>query len=155
MEFQPIARSLAEHPLVNGMSGAHLDFLSGCARNERLSAGHYLFREGQPADSLYLVRSGKIALEIHDPARGALVVESLGQGDAIGWTTLVPPYRWGVDARAIEPSVLLAIDGKCLRSKLEADHEFGYAFTLRLLHEVHQRLERARLQVLDVYGSRP
>lgn len=155
MEKESLARSLAQHSLVAGMLDAHVDFLSGCARNLRLPEGEFLFREGQRADELYLIRSGKVALEIHDGARGTTVAETVGGGDALGWSTLFPPYRWGLDARGIEPALLFAIDGACLRDKLEADHDFGYAFTRRLLNEVHRRLQRARLQALDVYRTAP
>ncbi|MRG93724.1 cyclic nucleotide-binding domain-containing protein [Polyangium spumosum] len=155
METESLARSLAEQPLVAGMLDAHVEFLSGCAQNVRLSAGKFLFREGQRADNLYLIRSGKIALESHDGGRGTLVVETVGAGDALGWSTLFPPYRWGLDARVVEPALVFAIDGTCLRSKLDADHSFGYAFTRRLLNEVHSRLQRARLQTLDVYRAAP
>ena len=154
METQTLARSLAQHPLVAGMLDSHVEFLTGCAKNVRLQEGRFLFREGQFADELYLVRSGKIALEIDDGGRGTVVIETLGDGDAIGWSTLFPPYRWAVDARALSSAALLAVDGACLRAKLEADHSFGYAFTRRLLHEVHQRLDRARLAALDVYRTR-
>lgn len=155
MEIHSLARALQEHSLVKDMLESHVEFLSGCTKNVRIPAGRFLFREGAAADEMYLVRSGKIALEIHDGARGTVVLETIGADDALGWAALNPPYRWSVDARAIEPSVLFAIDSTCVRRKLEADHSFGYAFTKRLMNEIHERLERVRLQALDVYRVRP
>jgi len=154
METHSLARSLKEHSVVKGLADEHVEFLSGCVKNVRVEAGRFLFREGQSADELYLVRSGKVALEIQDGGRGTRVLETLGPDDAIGWSTLFPPYRWPADAHVLETANVFAIDGACLRTKLENDHGFGYAFTRRLLFEVHERLERVRLQVLDVYGSR-
>ena len=154
MEKQSLARSLKEHSLVHGLLDGHIEFLSGCARNMRITAGRFLFREGNAADELYLVRSGKIALEVHDGARGPVVLETVGENDALGWAALNPPYRWSLDARAVEPTLLFAINGVCLRQKLEADHSFGYVFTKRLMNEIHERLERVRLQALDVYRVR-
>jgi CRP/FNR family transcriptional regulator, cyclic AMP receptor protein len=104
---------------------------------------------------LYLVRSGKIALEVHDGSRGTVVFETIGADDTLGWAALNPPYRWSLDARAVEPTLLFSIDGACLRQKLDADHSFGYAFTKRMMNEIHERLERVRLQALDVYRVRP
>jgi CRP-like cAMP-binding protein len=121
----------------------------------RIAAGRFLFREGAHADELYLVRSGKIVLEVHDGSRGTFVLESIGADDTLGWAALNPPYRWNVDARAVEPTLLFAIDSVCVRKKLEADHSFGYAFTKRLMNEIHDRLERVRLQALDIYRDRP
>ena len=151
METESLARSLKEHSLVKGLADSHVDFLSGCTKNVRVAAGRFLFREGAAADQLYLVRSGQIALEAHDGARGIVVLETIGGDDALGWAALNPPYRWSLDARAVEPTLLFAIDSACLRQKLESDHSFGYAFTKRLMNEIHERLERIRLQALDVY----
>jgi CRP/FNR family cyclic AMP-dependent transcriptional regulator len=151
METQSLARSLKDHSLVKGLMDGHIDFLSGCTKNIRISAGRFLFREGARADELYLVRSGKIALELHDGARGTVVVETIGADDTLGWAALTVPYRWSLDARAVEQTLLFAIDSTCLRQKMEADHSFGFAFTKRLMNEIHERLERVRLQALDVY----
>jgi len=151
METESLARSLKEHSLVKGLLDSHVDFLSGCTKNVRVPAGRFLFREGAAADELYLVRSGKIALEVHDGARGTVVLETVGGDDALGWAALNPPYRWSLDARAIEPTLLFAINSACVRQKLEADHSFGYAFTKRLMNEIYERLERVRLPGLDVY----
>jgi len=152
METQSLARSLREHSLVKGFLDGQVEFLSGCTKNVRVAAGRFLFREGNAADELYLVRSGNVALEVHDGARGTVVLETIGADDTLGWAALNPPYRWNVDARAVEPTLLFVINGTCLRGKLDADHTFGYAFTKRMMNEIHERLERARLQALDVYG---
>lgn len=155
MDMQSLARPLKEHSLVKGLLDSHVEFLSGCTKNVRIPAGRFLFREGAPADDLYLVRSGKIALELNDGARGTVVVETIGADDTLGWAALNPPFRWSVDARAVEPTLLFAIDSACVRQKLDADHSFGYAFTRRLMNEIHERLERVRLQALDVYRAGP
>jgi CRP-like cAMP-binding protein len=153
METHSLARVLKEHALIKDLSDSYVEFLSSCARSVRVHAGEFLFREGQPADELFLVRSGEVALEIQDSGRGTRVVETLGPDDAMGWSTLFPPYRWDLDARVKKTAQVFVIDGKCLRGKLDADPGFGYAFTRRLLFEVHARLERVRLQILDVYGA--
>lgn len=155
MKEESLFRSLEEHAVIKGLLPSHIEFLSGCTKNVRVAFDQFLFREGQPADELYLVRSGKLAIEVHDGARGPIVVETIGPDDAIGWAALNPPYRWSADARALEPTLVFAIDGACLRHKLDEDHTFGYAFARRLLGEVHERLERVRLQILDVYGPKP
>jgi len=151
MEKASLARSLREHSMCKDLLEGQIEFLAGCVKNLRIPAGKFLFREGKSADELYLVRSGKLAVEIQNGGRGTLVLETVGADDALGWAALNPPYRWTADVRAIEPSLVFAVDGACLRQKLDADHSFGYAFMRRLLAEIHERLERARLQSLDVY----
>jgi CRP/FNR family transcriptional regulator, cyclic AMP receptor protein len=153
MEVVGLERSLGEHPFVSGLSAAQIEFLSGCVKNQRFQAGEFLFREDAPAAQLFLVRSGRVALEVSVPQRGAVQVETLGPGDVLGWSVLFTPYRWHVDGRAVEPTLAFAVDGECLRRKVAEDVGFGYELMRRLLYEVHRRLERARLQQLDVYRT--
>jgi CRP/FNR family cyclic AMP-dependent transcriptional regulator len=153
MEIMSLERSLAEHPFVADLSPEQLAFLVGCTSNVRFGAGAFLFREDAPADRLFLVREGKVALESALPGRGSVQVETLGPGEVLGWSVLFPPYRWHVDGRAVESTLVFAVDGECLRRKLAENAELGYAVTRRLLYQVHRRLERARLQQLDVYKA--
>lgn len=81
-------------------------------------------------------------------------MESLGPGDVLGLSWLVPPYRAQLDARAVEPVIALAFDGQCLRGKLDADHDLGFALAQRMFEQAYHRLERVRLQRLDLYAGR-
>jgi CRP-like cAMP-binding protein len=153
MEIASLARSLAEQPFCKELTQAQVEFLAGCAKNARFEIGDYLFREGSLAESLYLVRSGKVAIESYVPGRGSLKVDTLGPGDILGWSVLLPPFRWHLDAQALEPTLVFALDANCVRGKVQADQSFGYAFMLRLLAAASQRLMQARLQQLDVYKA--
>ena len=155
MTIQPIDRLLRAHPFADGLDDSSVAFLASCMKNERFSAGSYLFREGDPADTLFLVRQGHVALQVHAPGRGSVQVESIGPGDVLGWSTMFPPHAWHVDARVLETTVALTFVGKCLRDKMATDTALAYAVTRRLLYEVHRRLERVRLQQADVYAKVP
>ncbi|MEJ2409183.1 MAG: cyclic nucleotide-binding domain-containing protein [Novosphingobium sp.] len=126
--------------------------LAGCASNCHFKAGEYIIHEGDPADRFYLVRQGKVALEIAAPARAPVVITTLGEGQIVGMSWLVAPYRSEFDARAMEPVRAIAIDAACLRGKCEVDHHLGYEMMKRFLPVIVKRLHATRLQVLDVYG---
>ena len=67
----------------------------------RFNAGQYLFHEGEPATEFFLIRHGKVALEIAAPGqRRHRLSQTVGEGDIVGLSWLVPPYRWQFDARA-------------------------------------------------------
>jgi len=68
---------------------------------------------------------------------------------------LIPPYRWRFDAQALELTRAIALDGKCLRTKSEEDHNLGFELLKRFSKIVADQLEVTRLQLLDVYGTRP
>lgn len=147
-----IPELLADTRMFEGLSEAHLDLIGGCGRLVRFDSNEYLLQEGEPADTFYLVRSGRVGLEVHGPGRGALVVATLDAGEVAGWSWLFEPYRVALDVRTIEPCGLVAFDGACLRDKCEGDHELGYQLMRRFAHNMADALLATRLQLLDVYG---
>jgi CRP/FNR family transcriptional regulator, cyclic AMP receptor protein len=153
--METLERLLREHPFLKTMEERHLAFMTGCAANMRFAAGRFLFKEGDPADAAYLVREGRVALEVHAPERGNTLIATIEAGHVFGWSWLFPPYRWNFDARAVEPVRAFAFDGNCLRSKCEADHDLGYELLKRFLQEIDRNLERAHLQLLDIYRANP
>ncbi len=138
-----------------GMTSEHLELIAGCAKNVRFAAGEQLFREGEPADWFYLVRDGEIATEIWVPGRGGVRVETIEAGELVGWSWLIPPYRWHFDARALDTVRALAFDGACLRGKFDEDPVLGYELLKRFSGLLVLALQATRLRLLDVYGRNP
>ena len=151
--METLERILIEHPFFAGMKEEHMDLLVGCASNVRFDAGQFILREGQEANSFYLLRQGKVALEIYAPDRGSITIQTLGAGEILGWSWLVPPYHWRLDARAIELTRAIALDGKCLREKCEKDHHLGYELLKRFSQVMVEHLTSTRLQLLNVYDA--
>jgi CRP-like cAMP-binding protein len=149
-----LERILAEHPFFQGLASRYLQLIVGCASNVRFDAGEFIFREGEEANQFYIIRHGKVALDILVPERGPITIETLGAGEILGWSWLIPPYYWHFNARAAELTRAIALDGKCLRTKCEDDHDLGYELLKRFAHIIEQRLQATRLQLLDVYGVR-
>jgi CRP/FNR family cyclic AMP-dependent transcriptional regulator len=145
---------LAKHPFLKGLKPEHLKILVGCASNVRFNAGQFLFHEGEEANEFYMIREGKVAVQIQGAERGPITVQTIGEGEVLGWSWLIPPYRWRFDGKALELTRAIALDGKCLRTKSEEDHDLGYQLLKRFAGIIVDRLEAARLQLLDVYKSR-
>lgn len=149
--METLERLFAEHPFFAGLDSRYMQLIVGCGANVRFEAGQFIFREGEEANEFYIIRHGKVALEIFVPERGPVVIETIGEGEILGWSWLIPPYHWHFDARAVELTRAIALDGKCLRRKCEEDHDLGYELLKRFAHIVEQRLQATRLQLLDVY----
>jgi CRP-like cAMP-binding protein len=143
---------LAEHPLFKDLPPDDLALIAGCGKNVRFEEGRYIFREGEPANEFYLIRHGLVALEIFSPERGPLVTETVGEGEVLGWSWLFPPYRWSSDARALELTRAVALDGACLRGKCETDPRLGYELMGRFAQIIMERLHATRVRLLDIYG---
>lgn len=142
---------LAEHPFFSDMSDHARGLIVGCAGNRVFHDGDFILRDGDEANEFYLIRHGTVALEIHLPGRAPLVVETLGNGEVLGWSWLLPPYRVSFDARAVGLVRALGIKGSCLRKKCDEDCALGYEFYKHFLPVVASRLTATRLQLLDMY----
>jgi len=151
--MENLERIITEHPFFAGMTPEHLRLLAGCASNARFNAGQFVLREGEEANEFYLIRHGKVGLEVYTPNRGALTIQTLGEGEILGFSWLVSPHRWRFDARCIELTRAIALDGKCLREKSESDCRLGYELLKRFSHVMVEHLQSARLQLLNVYEA--
>lgn len=147
-----LGRIIDEHPFFKGIGDDLRELLIGCAANERFEAGQFLAREGQKADKFYLVRAGSVAVEVDVPGKKAIVIETLGEGEVLGWSWIVDPFRTTFDARAQTLVRVLSFDGKCLRTKMAKDPLLGYEVLRRFVPMMAHRLQTARLQMLDIYG---
>ena len=151
--MQTIEELLSSHPFFAGLDADAMRLMSGCASNVHFAAGEFIFGEGEEASHFYVIRHGRVALEIHSPARGPLVIDSMDQGEVLGWSWLVPPYRYFCDGRAVTPVSATALDGACLRGKCEANPELGYQLLKRVAVVMYQRLQSTRIRMLDLYGK--
>ena len=150
--MRTIPEYLPEHPFFAGLDPAALELASGCAVNVHFRPDEFLFREGDPADTFFVLRHGRVTIQTRTPV-GAVVLDTAHDGDVVGWSWLIPPYRWTFDARATEVTSAIAFDGACLRDKCESDATLGYALLQRVVQVMSDRLNSARVRLLDLYGS--
>lgn len=154
METHGLDALLRAHPFCQGLGDADLALITGCAANRRYGPGELLFKAGDEAAHTWLIRTGRVRFELHDPSRGTLDLETAEEGELVGWAWLFPPYQYHFDARAVGVVRAFELDGACLRRKCEADPRFGFELTRRILLQAHRRLENRRVHDLDLYGSR-
>lgn len=151
--MEGLERIVREHRFFTDIEPAFCSLVCGCAKNVRFEAGQYLFHEGEAAEQFYLIRSGRVALEIAAPGRGAITFQTLGEGEIVGVSWLIPPYRWLFSAKALDRVRAISMDAKCLRQKCEDDHDLGYEMMKRFMPILLERLHATRIQILDVYGN--
>ncbi len=151
--IQTLPELIAAHPLFAGLPGDVAELVAGCARTVAFGPGRLIFSEGERAETLYLLRRGRVALEVRRPGKAPLMVETLSAGALLGWSWLLPPYRWHLDARALGTVLAVAIDADCLRAKADKDPEFGYRLLQRMSAVIVDRLQATRFRLLDLYGA--
>ncbi len=147
-----LEEAVRHHPLFRGLEPALVHAAVRGATEREAGAGELLAHEGSPAESLFLVLSGKVALQMDRPDGGALTVQTVGAGEVVGWSWLVPPHRWRFDVRAMKASRALVLDGGSLREALQGHPAAGFQFLLRFLPLLAERLENTRLQLMDLHA---
>jgi CRP-like cAMP-binding protein len=148
-----IDQLLAEHAFFSQMPESYRAIIAGCGKNVRFEAGRLIAKTSDPANQFFAIRHGRVSIELHSPERGGIILQTVDAGGIVGWSWLFPPYHWTFDLRATEEVRAISFDGECLRAKCESDPAMGYDFMKRFAEVFMRRLEAARLQLLDLYGS--
>ena len=141
---------IADHRFLEGLNKTYLEKIVQCASAADFSAGKFIFRQGEPAENFYLLTKGRVTVGLESPEKGSLLVETLDAGAVLGWSWLVPPYKWRFNALATSATHAVAVNGAKLRALCEADQAFGYEIMKRFSNVISERLEMANLQILDL-----
>ncbi|MCK7625113.1 cyclic nucleotide-binding domain-containing protein [Streptomyces sp. RS10V-4] len=126
--------------------------LAELAREVTLPRATRVFEEGRRADRFWIIRSGQVTLDQHVPGRRAVVVETLGRDEVLGWSWLFPPHIWHLGARTVGPVEALEFDAGLVRALCEDDPVLGRAVYRYVAETVAERLHLTRTRLLDLYG---
>lgn len=152
MNAQAIENYLTGIPTFAGLDAEAVRTLARTATVRDVLPDETLFRQGEPAKTFYLVRSGNVSVEIPALYGPRLEIQSLGEDEILGWSWLMPPYRWSFQAKANAPSQVLEFDGEALLERCEADPKFGYELMKRFALLMSERLEAARRRMMDQWN---
>jgi CRP-like cAMP-binding protein len=152
MRIQSIRELLGAQPVLAELEQEDLDLMATCGHLAVVAADGSLAREGEAAEQFFVLRAGRVALEIAAPT-GPLIVETLEAGDLVGWSWIFPPHRWVYDVVVVEQARVVVIDAACLRAKCDSEPAFGYRVMQCFAAVVAQRLAATRLRLLDLYGT--
>ena len=145
---------IVESPVFDGLDQDQLELIAGCAQNVVFPAGERLFREGDPADTFFLVRHGLVAIDVYVPNRGQLTLaRRSGPARSPAGRGSCRPTAGTSPAARVELVRAIQFDGACLRGKCDDDPRLGYALLSRFSQLLVDRLQATRLQLMDVYGN--
>jgi CRP-like cAMP-binding protein len=152
--MKELKQIIAEHTFFEGLGQEYCDLIAGCGQMAVYDPGQFLYRSGSEAVHFFLIRHGRIALELTAPGKDPFRFETLSDGEVVGWSWLFEPHVSPFDARCLERTRLFRFDGTCLRGKCEHDPRLGYELMRRFAQVLVDVFTDTRLQLLDVYGKR-
>jgi len=143
---------LSAHEFFKGLNEDFITLLSDYATERKVKKGEVLFQPGKPANRFYLLRNGRVSVQVPALVGPALELQVLGENQILGWSWLIPPYRWNFLARAVEDTDLLEFDGSAILERCEKDPKFGYELFKRFTALMSERLDAARQKMMDQWN---
>lgn len=149
--MKTLEKTIADHPFFHDLPPEYLPLLAGCAHLDQFRAHEQIFKKDFDAGRFYLIIEGEIALETpYIPGEGVITLLTLGEGEALGWSWLFPPYQWHFSARALSATEAIVFDADKLRTLAADNPAFGYCLAIRVGGLVLQRLQSTRVRLLDL-----
>jgi CRP/FNR family transcriptional regulator, cyclic AMP receptor protein len=152
MSNQSTTAYLSTHEFFSGFSDDTLKFLYECSGMCEIKKGQVLFRQGENADKFYVVRKGRISIQMPAIMGPTLEIQALGEDQVLGWSWLISPYKWNFQTMAEEDSELLMFDGTAILARCEQEPKFGYELLKKFAELMSMRLDAARKKMMDEWN---
>ncbi len=135
------------------LSDEDLAKVADIAQVQQRDAGAVLFTEGRICETLSVVISGSVALDMLVPRRGPIRILTVGAGEILAWSALWGDQQMTATGTTQSDSVLVAIPGRKLRGLCDADRDIGYVVMPCMAVALWRRVLAARLQMLDLFSE--
>lgn len=134
------------------MTEEELRAIQKISNEESYRAGDFIFREDTPAEHLYVLKSGKVSIDIKVASGSYLSVLTVSSfAEPFGWSALVAPFKFSATARCVEDSTILSIDGWKLMELIERDYRMGFLIMRRIAKIISERIIDTRLQLIHTF----
>ena len=152
MSNQSITEYLSAHEFFSEFSDDVLKFLCECSSMREIKKGQILFLQGEHADKFYVVRSGRISLQMPAIMGPTLEIQAVDEDQVLGWSWLISPYKWNFQTKAEDDSELLQFDGAAILARCEQDPKLGFELVKKFAALMSMGLNAARLKMMDEWN---
>jgi len=152
MSNPSITEYLSAHEFFSEFSDDVLKFLCECSSTREIKKGQILFLQGEHADKFYVVRSGRISIQMPAIMGPTLEIQAVDEDQVLGWSWLISPYQWNFQTKAEEDSELLQFDGVAILARCEQEPKFGYELLKKFAGLISVRLNAARQKMMDEWN---
>jgi len=151
------ANQLKDFAFFKGFSDREVERLAAAAKEETYDAGTQMYKNGDPARSLFLIQEGKIILVMDSylgPQRPPMqvTVDVVTRGESMGWSAVVEPYVYTLGALCIDRAKTIAFDAAELRRIMDEDTCLGYRIMKAIAQVIANRLTHTRIILVGERG---
>jgi CRP-like cAMP-binding protein len=149
--MEPLEYAIARHEFFRDFKPQHLRLFQDCVSDAHYGRDQLILRQGQGAERFFIIRKGEVLLELQSPDGSRLPIQTVGPGEIVGWSWIVPPHKSVFDARAVEHLQVLVFDAGELRRRCEQDFELGYRVLQKFTSALSTRLDAVRAKLLEYH----
>jgi CRP/FNR family transcriptional regulator, cyclic AMP receptor protein len=150
---QDVFNALRRLPLLQDLPDELLEELASVSRMATFPPGAVIFRQGDPARTIYFLVEGSASLELCAAGAGCKRILTVGPGELLGWSAVLEEDRLSATARAITQISAVEVDGPQAVAVCRHNPQLGYELMRRAAIALAKRLNATRMQLLDVYGG--
>ncbi|MBI1389668.1 MAG: cyclic nucleotide-binding domain-containing protein [bacterium] len=135
-----------------GLSDTQLEKLCAIAEEKNYPKGEFIQREKGEADALYVVKQGRVTIEMTLPGNHTISIYTVHPGDLFGWSALVPPHVVTASSHCEEDTVALALPREKMIELFKQDVGVKAEVFEFISRAVGKRLKEARDQMSFLLG---
>jgi CRP-like cAMP-binding protein len=155
MDRRILLNTLRDVRSLHGVATHYLEKLADITHLNEFEEGDIIFREGETIENVYVVTSGKVALEISASGIDPQHVYTVTRGESLGWSALFDRSRSTATAVATAPTSVIRFGGEELLELCDENSDFGYAIMRQTAIALAQRLQEMRARFIEVYRLQP
>jgi CRP-like cAMP-binding protein len=137
-------------PLFKGLTNEDLDLLAKSLELESFPDETLIFNQGDPADKLYILVSGKVSIRFKPEDGEILTVTEVEKGGVFGWSSALGRRSYTSCAVCLADSQSLCIHGDELRRLCSTHPETGVVILERLAEVIAERLTNTHKHVIEM-----
>ena len=100
-----------------------------------------IFQQGEEADRFFLLKKGKVLLELRITDNITVSMSGVKPGFSFGWSSMLEESLYTTDAICAEPCEVFSFRESKIKKIMEEDHSLGYIFNQRLLVVLKKRYD--------------
>lgn len=140
--------------LFGGLTAGELEEIAAIAQTQTYEPGELICVEQERADRLFILKQGRVQLNIHlrsslEPD-GEVTIEEVKPGRMFGWSSLVKQRRFTASARALEPVTVIVVGADDLNELFDRNAHIGFVVVKQLAEVIASRLSHTRAACHDL-----
>lgn len=144
---------ITENLLFKDFNNEEIDILVKNSSFVSFDSGDFIVSARQDAKHFYFIINGSVSLQAFSHEHGVIELENIQDGEILGWSWLIPPYKYHFDAIILDKTRAIQFDAHALKIEMQNNHEFGYKIYKLIVPVIIERLQASRENILELYEN--